>query len=111
MTRVNDHDREAIVELLRRHLLDERLTREELAERVGAAYAADDHAALDALVHDLPLLASGAPARGHSGRHGEVHLPERGWRPTAERFRDPTTNRLMRVWLDVTNGQRHYIAE
>ena len=32
------------------------------------------------------------------------------WRPTAERFRDPRTNRVMRVWEDA-GGARHYVAD
>jgi hypothetical protein len=43
-------------------------------------------------------------------RHGEADGPERGWIPTDEVFRDPTTDRVMRVWADGTGG-RHYVAE
>lgn len=46
-----------------------------------------------------------------SRRHGETELPEVTWRPTRERFRDPTTHRVMRVWVDVADGSRHYVAE
>ncbi len=34
--------------------------------------------------------------------------PAADWRPTAERFRDPRTNRVMRVWEDAGGG-RHYL--
>ncbi len=30
---------------------------------------------------------------------------------TAEVFRDPSTNRLMRVWVNPSNGKRVYLAE
>lgn len=43
-------------------------------------------------------------------RHGEAPAPEQGWHPTAEVFRDPGTNRLMRVWTDADGG-RHYLPE
>jgi hypothetical protein len=33
------------------------------------------------------------------------------FRPTEERFEDPTTRRWMRVWTDPTNGERRYVAE
>ena len=33
------------------------------------------------------------------------------FRPTDERFVDPTTNRPMRVWLDPTSGERRYREE
>ena len=33
------------------------------------------------------------------------------FRPTDERFEDPTTRRRMRVWTDPTSGERRYVAE
>jgi hypothetical protein len=43
--------------------------------------------------------------------HGEAEQAQPGWRPTPERFRDPTTDRIMRVWIDPADGARHYVAE
>jgi hypothetical protein len=43
-------------------------------------------------------------------RHGESELPAEDWQRTDEVFVDPTTNRRMRVWVDVS-GERHYVAE
>ena len=43
-------------------------------------------------------------------RHGESASPHSTWSPTDERFRDPSTGRLMRVWVD-TGGTRHYVPE
>jgi hypothetical protein len=43
-------------------------------------------------------------------RHGEVEKPNANWRQTDELFNDPSTNRVMRVWLD-TAGDRHYVPE
>ena len=43
-------------------------------------------------------------------RHGESDQPQAGWTPTDELFRDPGTNRTMRVWLDRA-GERHYVPE
>jgi hypothetical protein len=43
-------------------------------------------------------------------RHGESLRPEEGWTPTDEVFKDPVTDRIMRVWADQT-GQRHYLPE
>ena len=43
-------------------------------------------------------------------RHGERDRPEVGWTPTDEVFRDPSTDRLLRVWLD-RDGERHYVPE
>jgi hypothetical protein len=43
-------------------------------------------------------------------RHGESEKPQPGWRRTEEVFNDPSTNRLVRVWLDQSN-ERHYVPE
>lgn len=45
------------------------------------------------------------------GRHGESVVPAAGWQRTAESFRDPSSGRLMRVWIDPVDGSRHYVAE
>lgn len=44
-------------------------------------------------------------------RHGESTHAQAGWRWTDESFRDPSTGRLMRVWLDPVDGSRHYVSE
>lgn len=43
-------------------------------------------------------------------RHGEAGAPSEDWTRTDEVFRDPSTGRLMRVWLD-TAGDRHYVPD
>lgn len=43
-------------------------------------------------------------------RHGESERPEAGWTPTDEVFKDPGTDRIMRVWMD-TGGGRHYVPD
>ena len=53
--RVADADRERLVDELREHAAEGRLTAEELEERVGAAYRATTRADLDALRADLPV--------------------------------------------------------
>ena len=42
---------------------------------------------------------------------GELQVPQHPFRPTDERFVDPTTGRLMRVYLDPATGERRYHAE
>lgn len=44
-------------------------------------------------------------------RHGESDVPEAHWRRTEESFRDPSSGRLMRVWLDPADDSRHYVPE
>jgi hypothetical protein len=43
-------------------------------------------------------------------RHGESDRPQANWRRTEEAFHDPSTGRIMRVWLDE-RGERHYVHE
>jgi hypothetical protein len=66
-----------------------------------------------AAIADLPPLA-GVPEpapRPRWGRgHGEADKPAPDWQPTSERFRDPRTRRVLRVWVDPA-GERHYVAE
>jgi hypothetical protein len=44
------------------------------------------------------------------GRHRESRGPAPGWSRTDEVFNDPSTNRVMRVWLDE-HGERRYVEE
>jgi hypothetical protein len=53
--RVADADREQLIEELREHAGEGRLTSEELEDRVGGAYRATTRADLDALRADLPV--------------------------------------------------------
>jgi hypothetical protein len=43
-------------------------------------------------------------------RHGESDRPQPGWQATSEVFKDPSTDRVMRVWTDQA-GERHYVPE
>ncbi len=43
-------------------------------------------------------------------RHGESDAPQPGWTPTNEVFKDPGTDRTMRVWTD-RSGERHYVPD
>ena len=70
-----------------------------------------------AMVADLPQLAGPAaggpgPARARRRRgHAQATTPGAGWVPTDERFRDPTTRAIMRVWVDPADLSRHYVPE
>jgi hypothetical protein len=44
-------------------------------------------------------------------RHGESESPRPHWQRTGEVFRDPGTDRVMRVWVDPYDGSRHYVPE
>ena len=59
-----------------------------------------------------PSIMSGrsSPRRVRRG-HGHADQPAAGWIPTDERFRDPTSRAIMRVWIDPADQTRHYIPE
>jgi hypothetical protein len=68
VTRASDAEREAVVARLRDAAAEGRLTVEELAERIEAAYAARTRDELEALTADLPAPAPGAsPAAAAPG--------------------------------------------
>ena len=91
---------------------------DELDRRVGMVLSAQylDEAA--AAVADLPRVRRrasrrprrAAPARKRRG-HAHADRPAAGWIPTDERFRDPTTRAVMRVWIDPADQSRHYVPE
>ena len=113
---LGDADRDRLVAVLREHYAAGRLEMPEFDRRAGivlaASYADEAAAALDGLP---PMAAPGVPgpaARPRSRkRHAQVSEPEPGWVPTAERFRDPSSNTIMRVWTDPADGSRHYVPD
>ena len=48
---------------------------------------------------------------GHGPGGGEPQAPEPRFRPSEERFVDPTTRVPMRVWVDPATGERRYVPE
>jgi hypothetical protein len=119
-------DRERLVALLREHYAVGLLGLDELDRRVGLVLSAQylDQAA--AAVADLPgvpvpgtaAAGTAAPAgaaapRRAKRRRGHAHAdrPAAGWIPTGERFRDPATRAIMRVWVDPADQSRHYVPE
>jgi hypothetical protein len=118
-----DADRDRLVALLREHYAVGLFGLDELDRRVGTVLSARflDEAA--AAVTDLPASAppgtasssgpsSGPPRRGRRRRgHAHADQPAAGWVPTSERFRDPSTSTVMRVWVDPADQSRHYVPE
>jgi hypothetical protein len=111
-TRLSDAERTRLADDLRVHLIEGRLSLGEFELRVEAVFAAltDDEAAEQ--FADLPAIPPPLPSdTGRRHRHGEGHRPQPGWRPTIELFRDPSSSRLMRVWVNSNDGSRHYVPE
>ena len=108
---ISDADRDRLTSALAEHHAAGRLTLEQLEERVEQVLAADtvEQAAGQALA-GLPLLPQDERPRSRAG-HGESSAPEPGWIATSERFRDPTSGRVMRVWVDAVTGSRHYVPD
>jgi hypothetical protein len=109
---LSDSDRELLYEKLSRHAAAGRLEIDDLERRVEAIASAQTSQQAAAVMAGLPALPGDpAPARASWRRgHGDADAPAVDWRPTAERFRDPRTNRVMRVWEDA-GGARHYVAD
>ena len=61
-------------------------------------------------VPELPGPARPEDVRPARSGHGESPSAEPSWSATGERFRDPRTGRIMRVWIDGRGG-RHYVSE
>jgi hypothetical protein len=117
----SDADRERLIALLREHYAVGLFGLDELDRRVGVVLSAQylDQAA--AAIADLPGTAGTGtaappgtvPPRRARRRRGHAHAdqPAAGWIPTNERFRDPSTSTIMRVWVDPADQSRHYVPE
>jgi hypothetical protein len=111
---LSDAEREWILSALSRHAAAGRLEVDELERRVETVMTASTREQATATLADLPPLpdahaGSGGRSRRGSG-HGDAAAAQPDWTPTSERFRDPRSGRVMRVWLDPAGG-RHYVAE
>jgi hypothetical protein len=119
---ITDADRERTVDLLAHHQAAGRFGLAELERRVELVYAARSRAELASVLDGLPPLAGTSeatgglagpePRRAGWGRgHAEAEKAGAGWMPTDERFRDPRTRRVLRVWVDPATGARHYVPD
>jgi hypothetical protein len=108
--RLSDRDRDELAELLAQHSAAGRLSTAELERRVAAVYAAESRDDIAALIGDLPPIPSESRPRRWGRGHAEADDPDITWVATNERFRDPRTQRIMRVWVDPA-GARHYVPD
>jgi hypothetical protein len=116
---IGDAERDRYLAALREHFAAGRFGKDELERRseivLRAAYADEAAAALA----ELPgAVTGGMPVAGERRAgwlrrkgHGETIRPAAHWVATAERFRDPSTGAIMRVWVDPADGSRHYVPD
>lgn len=111
--RLADADRDELAAALGRHYVDGRFDADALDDRLDIVYRAELHAEAAKALADLPPFASRVVPRRRRrrGRHGEATTPEAGWIPTTERFVDPSTGRVIRVWVVPGDGERRYVPE
>ncbi len=123
--RCGDADRDRLVAVLREHYALGRFDLDEFSRRAEIVLAAGYADEAAAALRDLPPLDPSRPGQGSgygsgSGpgtgktrrrRHAQSAAPGPGWVPTSERFRDPTSGTVMRVWLDPADQSRHYIPD
>jgi hypothetical protein len=114
---ITEADRERMVARLREHYARGELELDDLTRRVEVVLAATYLDQATAAVADLPWLA-GPAAPGPAPRprrrgHAQAARPGAGWVRTSERFRDPTSKVIMRVWVDPSTDPetRHYLPD
>jgi hypothetical protein len=107
---LTEPEQEALLRALQRQVAAGRLDLTQFDVRAAQLYAATTRSAARAALDGLPLLDAEAPSgrRRARRRHGEGAPLEAHWVATGEVFRDPTSGRVMRVWVDPTDGSRHY---
>jgi hypothetical protein len=137
-TLLGDSDRDQLVSVLREHYAAGRLTLDELNRRAEIVYASAYRDEAQAALAELPPIAGAggvsaaaadpaAPPRRDGQRdgqrdgrqqgwlrrrgHAQVARPEPGWMRTDERFRDPSTGQILRVWIDPSDASRHYAPD
>jgi hypothetical protein len=112
--RASDAEREHALTSLQQAFADGRLNEDELRARIERVLHAQTSDDLVAVTRDVPGAPRPvlSPSRKdlHRGRHGEHAGETEGLRPTDERFRDPSTHRVMRVWLNA-QGERRYLPD
>jgi DUF1707 SHOCT-like domain len=125
--RFGDADRDRLVAVLREHYALGRLDLDEFSRRAEIVLSAEYADEAATALRDLPPLDPSSPGQGTgqrtgqgsgSGtgktrrrRHAQSAAPGPGWVPTSERFRDPTSGTIMRVWLDPADQSRHYVPD
>jgi len=122
-TLLGDTERDRLAAVLREHYAAGRLSLDELRRRAEIVFAAAYLDEAEGALAELPAIAAegiGARrdaergprrSRPRRGGHAESASPAPGWVRTAERFRDPSSGVIMRVWVDPADDSRHYVPD
>jgi hypothetical protein len=122
-TLLGDTERDRLAAVLREHYAAGRLSLDELRRRAEIVFAAAYLDEAEGALAELPAIAAeGTGDRRDAGRrprrsrprrggHAESASPAPGWVRTAERFRDPSSGVIMRVWVDPADNSRHYVPD
>jgi len=122
-TLLGDPERDRLTAVLREHYAAGRLSLDELRRRAEVVFAAAYLDEAEGALAELPVIAAegtgasrGAgqgsrPSRPRRRGHAEAASPAPGWVRTAERFRDPSSGVIMRVWVDPADDSRHYVPD
>ena len=122
-TLLGDSERDRLAAVLREHYAAGRLSLDELRRRVEIVFAAAYLDEAEGALAELPAIAAeGTGTRRDAGRgarrsrlrrggHAESASPAPGWVRTTERFRDPSSGVIMRVWVDPADDSRHYVPD
>ena len=122
-TLLGDPERDRLTAVLREHYAAGRLSLDELRRRAEIVFAAAYLDEAEGALAELPAIATegagagrGAGQGSRRGRprrrgHAEADSPAPGWVRTAERFRDPSSGVIMRVWVDPADDSRHYVPD
>ena len=112
--RLTDADREQLYGRLSDHAAHGDIELPELERRVAVIADAETQAEAAEAFAGLPPITTDGDREPRQapwfGGHADADAPGPGWKPTAERFRDPRSKRVMRVWEDLS-GQRHYVPD
>ena len=111
---LTEADREQLFARLSEHAARDHIDYAEHERRVATIAQAETWDQASAAFADLPTLTTGGDPEPRTapwfGGHADSDTPGPGWTPTGERFRDPRTRKVMRVWEDAS-GQRHYVRD
>jgi len=120
---LGDQERDRLAAALREHYAAGRLSLDELRRRAEVVFAAAYLDEAEGALAELPAVAAegagvgrdpGEGSRRSRPRrrgHAEAASPATGWVRTAERFRDPSSGVIMRVWVDPADDSRHYVPD